>query len=78
MEKWLDVGSAVFALMAAFFWFLSAHGKLPPMVSYWDSAPETDPFFQAVKFSALMNTWAAGFSCLSAFLFGIKLFVLPR
>ena len=33
MEKWLDVGAAVLALAAAVFWFLSAYGKLPPLVS---------------------------------------------
>src|ERR1700730_7635670 len=62
MEKWLDMGAAALALMAAVFWFLSAYGKFPPMVNYWGSAPPTDPFYQAVKFSAEMNRWAAGFS----------------
>lgn len=66
MEKWLNIGTAVFAFVAAIFWFLSAYGKLPPIVAYFDSTPETDPFFRAVKFSARMNTWAAGFSGLSA------------
>jgi hypothetical protein len=62
----LDTGTAVFAFLAAVFWFLSAAKKLPPMVTYWDSAPETDPFFVAVRFSAKMNTRAALFSGLSA------------
>ncbi len=30
MEKWLDIGGALFALVAALFWFLSAYEKLPP------------------------------------------------
>jgi hypothetical protein len=78
MEKWLDIGAAVFAIIAAIFWFLSAYGKLPPMMTYWGSTPEADPFYQAVKFSANMNTCAAGSSGLSAFLMGIKLFIPPR
>jgi len=71
MEKWLDVSAAVLALAAAVFWFLSAYGKLPPMVSYWDRAPETDPLYMALKFSPLMNTWAAGLSGASALCMGL-------
>jgi hypothetical protein len=74
MEKWLDIGAAIFAFVAAVFWFLSAYGKLPPMVAYWDQAPANDPFYIAVKFSAQMNRWAAGFSCLSALCMGFRLF----
>ena len=44
------------------------------MVSYWDSVPEHDPFYRAVKFSARMNRWAAGFSGLSALFMSIELF----
>ncbi len=73
-SRWIDVATAGFALLAAVFWFLSAAGKLPPMVSYYDSAPDTDPFYQAVKFSALMNTIAALCSGVSAALFAVKLF----
>jgi hypothetical protein len=78
MEKWLDIGAAVFALIAAIFWFLSAYGKLPPMVTYWGSTPGADPFYKAVRFSAEMNKWAAGFSSVSALLKGIKLFIPTR
>jgi hypothetical protein len=60
MEKWLDIGAAAPALVAAIFWFLSAYGKMPPIVAYWDAAPANDPFYRAVKFSAAMNRWAAG------------------
>ena len=74
MEKWLDVGAAIFALAAAAFWFLSAWGKLPPMLSYWDMTPDTDPFYVAVKFSAMMNKWAALLSGLAACCMGLKLF----
>ena len=75
MEKWSDIGAAVFALVAALFWFLSAYGKLPPMVTYWTSTPSDDPFYKAVMFSAMMNKWAAGLSGVSALLMGIKLFI---
>ena len=66
MGKWFDIGTAIFAFLAAIFWFLSAWGKLPPMLSYWDGAPPNDPFYLAVKFSARMNTYAAILSGLSA------------
>ena len=66
MHQGLEIGSALFAFLAAIFWFLSAFGKTPPMISYWDSTPEKDPFYKAVKYSARMNTWAAIFSGLSA------------
>ena len=75
MERWLDIGAAVLAIAAAVFWFLSAYGKLPPMVTYWDQAPANDPLYMALKFSALMNSWAAGLSGASALCMGIKLFV---
>jgi hypothetical protein len=75
MEKWLDIGAAVFAIIAAIFWFVSAYGKLPPMVPYWDQAPASDPFYSAVKFSAKMNRWAALLSGLSALCMGVKLFL---
>jgi hypothetical protein len=74
MEKWLDIGAAVLAIAAAIFWFLSAYGKLPPMVTYWDQAPAGDPFYSAIKFSAEMNRWAALLSGLSASCMGLKLF----
>jgi hypothetical protein len=66
MATWLNIAAALFAFAAAVFWFLSAYGKLPPIVSYWGQAPPTDPFYKAIKFSAAMNRWAAGLSGLSA------------
>jgi hypothetical protein len=75
MERWLDIGASILALIAAVFWFLSASGKLPPMITYWNQAPETDPLYVSLKFSAAMNTWAAGLSGLSASCMGIKLFI---
>ena len=53
-------------------------------VSLWEVAADgdllgfnanADQFYKAVKFSAEMNKWAAGFSGLSALLMGIKLFI---
>ncbi len=73
MEKWLDVGAALFAIAAAVFWFLSAYGKLPPMVTYWDQTPPSDPLYVALKFSALMNTFAATLSGLSGLCLAAKL-----
>jgi hypothetical protein len=75
MEKWLDVATAVFAISAAVFWFLSAYGKLPPMIAYWDATPETDPFRIAVTYSAKMNRWAAGLSGFSALCMAIKIII---
>ena len=77
MSRWLEIWAAVAAFIAAFFWFLSAAGKLPPMVMYWGKTPDSDPFYQAVKFSAYMNMVAAIASGVSAALIGFKLFFFP-
>jgi len=66
MKRWLNIVAAMFALTAAIFWFLSAYGELPPMLTYFDGAPANDPFYQAIRFSAVMNKWAAFFSFGSA------------
>ena len=68
-----DIGTASFAFMAAVFWFLSAYGTA--MRTYWGSTPENDPYFQALKFSAAMNTLASGFSGATAHCMGLKLFI---
>jgi hypothetical protein len=75
MGKWLDVTAALLALIAAVFWLLSAYGKLPTMVNYWGQTPKSDLFYRAVKFSALMNRWAAGFSGASALSMAARLFI---
>jgi hypothetical protein len=75
MEKWLDIVAAIFALVAAVFWFLSAYRKLPTILPYWGWTPESDPYRQAVVFSAKMNTWASVFSGASALCMGLKLFI---
>jgi len=66
MTRFFELAAAFFAIIAAGFWFISAYGKLPPIIAYWDATPANDPFYMAVKFSAAMNRWAAGFSGLSA------------
>ena len=48
--RWLDVGTAVFALAAAGFWFASAYGGLPPLRMYWGAAPRSDPFYATLIF----------------------------
>jgi hypothetical protein len=75
MQKWLDVTAALLVLIAAAFWFLSAYGKLPPIVTYWGQTPEGDPFYRALKFSAAMNQWAASFSGVSALSTAARLFI---
>ncbi|HZP69245.1 MAG TPA: hypothetical protein VFB29_04815 [Pseudolabrys sp.] len=71
--SYLDIGAATTAFAAAVFWFISARGKLPAMVAYYDFTPPNDPFYMAVKFSAKMNRFAAFFSGLSALCMGIKI-----
>ena len=78
MEKWCDIAAALLALVAAVFWFLSAYGELPAVAMYWGHAPESDPFYQAVKFSATMNRYAAGFSGGSALCMGVGLIIRQR
>jgi hypothetical protein len=63
---WLDILTAVFAVVAAGFWFASAAGALPPILSYWGGVPADDPFYSAIRFSAKMNAFAAVFSGVSA------------
>ena len=78
MEKCWDIAAALLALVAAIFWFLSAYGELPAMAMYWGHAPESDPFYQAVKFSATMNRYAAGFSGASVLCMGVGLIIRQR
>jgi hypothetical protein len=62
----LNLISALTAIGAAVFWFLSAAGKLPPMVMYWDAAPPTDPLYRALQSGVKMNRIAALFAGCSA------------
>lgn len=75
IHKYLEITAAIFAFLAAIFWFLSVYGRTPTMLSYYDSVPETDPFYVAIKFSVRMNKWAAFFSGLSALLGGTNLLI---
>jgi len=77
MDIYLNIAAAVFALIAAVFWWRSACRKLPPFPSMvYDFDPNKDPFFLAVRFSANMNKIAAGSSFISAVCVAILL-VLP-
>jgi len=49
MKEAFNIAAAVFALIAAGFWFASARGTLPPMVAYWDAAPPNDPLYVAIR-----------------------------
>jgi hypothetical protein len=65
-----DPATAILAFAAAVFWWLSAARTFPPMLSYWDSVPASDPYRLAVESSAWFNTYAAflsGCSALGAF-----------
>lgn len=61
-----DMTTAAFALLAAFYWYRSASNRLPAMVSYWDGAPETDPFFVALQKGIVLNRLAAISASISA------------
>ncbi len=76
LVRWLEIAAGMFALAAAVFWLLSASPweALPKVVTYWGGAPESDPFRQALVYSARMNGYAALCSCAGAFLAGIRLF----
>ena len=71
MGKWLDIGASICAIVAAIFWFLSA-SQPAHIVTYWDGAPPSDPLYAGLKTSAMLNTFAAGFSGASALLMGIR------
>jgi hypothetical protein len=61
---WLQIGSAICALAAAVFWFLSA--TTPPPMTYQGM----EHFPGWFKKTVLFNRWAAGFAGLSALLAG--------
>lgn len=66
MKLALDVLSALAAFGAALFWFWSAAGKLPPMLTYFDGAPPEDPFYKAFVNSVKRSRIAAILAGLSA------------
>jgi hypothetical protein len=66
VNKYLDLATAIFAI----FWWWSAVRTLPPMLPYRDDVPASDPYRQAVEYSAWLNSAAAflsGCSALCAF-----------
>ncbi len=70
MKKHLDLATALFALAAAVFWYCSAAMTLPTTLSYWGYVPASDPYRQAVEYSAWLNSVAAflsGCAALCAF-----------
>ena len=58
--------SAAAAICAAVFWFLSAAGRLPPIITYWGGAPPTDPLHAALQQGVRMSRIAAAFAGVSA------------
>lgn len=68
----LNVISALASFTAAVFWF-RASGPLPQMRQYWDAAPATDPFVQALQYGAQMNRTAAMCAGIAALSFGLSL-----
>jgi hypothetical protein len=70
--EFIQYASAIFALAAAYFWFRSAMGNVPPPTSGWGgSTHKNDPFMIAFNKSMSCNRWAAGFAAASAVLSGI-------
>ena len=70
----LHMVSAGSASGAAWFWYLSAQSPLPPMVTYFDHAPDTDPFFAAMQAGVGLNRTAAAFAAVSALSAGLATF----
>jgi hypothetical protein len=58
MARVFDIAAALFAVLAAAFWFLYSFGELPQMLAYWDMAP--------VDEAAIMTSWGAGLTGASA------------
>jgi hypothetical protein len=72
----LEICTAVFAIAAALFWFLSAFGPVPPMKTYWGATPSSDSFYSGMKYSATMNTYAALLSGISALCMALKMWLV--
>jgi hypothetical protein len=56
---WLNVLAALTAFAAALFWFMSAAEAPPPLRSYFDGAPPSDPFVQWAVAGIKWNRLAA-------------------
>ena len=67
----LNLGTAIAAALAAFYWFRSAAFKLPNLTSGWGGSMNADhPWLKATARVAQLNQWGAiwaGVSALFAF-----------
>src|SRR3984893_17352313 len=74
-RRWLEIVAGMLALGAAVFWLLSASPwePFPRMLQHWTFIPETDPFHQAMLFSARMSGYAALCSCAAALVAAARL-----
>jgi hypothetical protein len=63
----LNAGAALFAFIAAGFWFISAGGKIPKADKTWGGFLDTpDAIISALNYSAKWNRFAALFAGVSA------------
>jgi hypothetical protein len=69
MELFIPLASALFGILAALAWAMSAIEQVPtPSAGWGGPVSSDDPFIKAFNRSALCNRWGAGFAALSAFL----------
>lgn len=71
-DLFLDTGAAIASLLAAAFWFLSASTPVPRMVTYWGSAPPSDPFYGAFVHGVAMSRDAALCAFVAALFLGLS------
>jgi hypothetical protein len=71
-ELGLSAVAAVFAFIAAIYWFRSAYGEIPDVITYWGGAPKDDSWVRNYQMSARMNMYAASFSGASAFSWAVS------
>jgi hypothetical protein len=69
----LDLGGAIFGIVAAVLWFRSAF-EFPPIRTHWDAdgPPPDDPFGLALARASEINRWAALATALSIFFVAVK------
>ena len=75
LSEYANCGSALFGLMAAYYWFLSTQVQFPHKLHGVVIDPavfiNVDELSKAIKESARMNKIAAGFSAASMFFMAI-------
>lgn len=69
---WLDLGTFVFGIAAAYYWLASAWKDIPPIKTYFNGAPADDPFFVALTRAAKFNRRAAMLTGLSVLCVVVK------